>query len=343
MIDLLPSVEQQQIVDSVSSLLSDAAPVSRLRKKSGVRDEMSMWSSIANLGCFGLGMPEVVGGVGATIAEEMLVFREFGRFLLSPTFLSTTIAAHIAGMCGKQEIATRFIAGDAVAAFALPMTEMNGDPTLEQEFALIDSDNADYCIIVGAGRASVHHVGDFAAVCVRQPLDDAVSLKTASLVASNPVAYVDDKKGQIGRKVLLLVTAMMVGIAEASRDMASNYAKVREQFGKPIGTFQAIKHSCADAAVHAEAALCQTIYAALRERDRRPDAIFQANAAYLIALAAARRNTSANIQIHGGFGFTAECDAHFFLKRCNLLEQIIGSTRLRLAALMDEKSPDYAG
>jgi alkylation response protein AidB-like acyl-CoA dehydrogenase len=342
MIDLLPSVEQQQIVDSVSSLLSDAAPVSRLRKKSGVRDEMSIWSSIANLGCFGLGMPEVLGGVGATVAEEMLVFREFGRFLLSPTFLSTAIAAHIAGLCGKQEIATRLIAGDAVAAFALPITDMNCGPSLEQGFALLDSDNADYCIIVSAGHASVYPVGDFAAICVRQPLDDAVTLKTASLVANNPVAFLDESEGQINRRILLLVTAMMVGIAEASRDMASNYAKVREQFGKPIGTFQAVKHSCADAAVHAEAALCQTIYATLRERDRRPDAIFQVNAAYLIASAAARRNTSANIQIHGGFGFTAECDAHFFLKRYNLLEHIVGPTRLRQMTLMDEMSPNYA-
>jgi alkylation response protein AidB-like acyl-CoA dehydrogenase len=342
MIDLLPSVEQQQIIDNVSALLSDAAPISRLRQKSSIRDGMHVWSSIANLGCFGLGMPEALGGVGATVVEEMLVFREFGRYLLSPTFLSTTIAAHAAGLCGNQEIANRFIAGDAIAALALPMDEVECHSASEQTVLLLDSDNAGYCTMVGAGGTSVHAVGDLVPICAKQPLDDSVGLKTASLVANNPIAYLSDDDGQIGRKMLLLVTAMMVGIAEASRDMASSYAKVREQFGKPIGAFQAIKHSCADAAVHAQAALCQTIYAALRERDGRPDAVFQVNAAYLIASAAARRNTSANIQIHGAFGFTAECDAHLFLKRYNLLEQIVGPIRLRHGALMHEKSPDYA-
>lgn len=342
MIDLLPSVEQQQIVDSVSSLLGDMAPVSRLTKKSNAETRRDIWSHIANLGCYGLGMPEALGGSGGTVAEETLVFREFGRFVLSPNYLATIIATHVVELCGKGDIAGRLIAGDAIVALAVPTLETFDRPRLEQEFHLLDSDDADFCLTIGADGAALHPMTNFTSMAVARALDDTVTLKTASLTADSPAAHYADGEGLIQRKMLLLVTAMMVGISEASRDMASEYAKVREQFGKPIGTFQAIKHSCADAAVHAQAALSQTLYAALSERDRRTDSIFQINAAYLVASAAARRNTSSNIQVHGGFGYTAECTAHFFLKRYNLLEQIIGPTRQRQIAFMAEEPPEYA-
>jgi alkylation response protein AidB-like acyl-CoA dehydrogenase len=120
---------------------------------------------------------------------------------------------------------------------------------------------------------------------------------------------------------------MMAGMAEATRDMAVGYAKLREQFGQAIGAFQAIKHICADAALRAEAATCQLMFAAIETQKQSSLAPMHVTAAKLTAADALLQNAAANIQVHGGIGFTAECDAHLYMKRAHVLEQLLGSQR----------------
>jgi alkylation response protein AidB-like acyl-CoA dehydrogenase len=127
---------------------------------------------------------------------------------------------------------------------------------------------------------------------------------------------------------------MLVGIAEATRDMATAYAKTREQFGKPIGVNQAIKHRCADMAVAADAAVNQLLFAALSVQEERPDADFQVAAARVVADQAALTNARHNVQVHGGMGFTAECDAHLYVKRAHLLGRTFGGLRGAQADLL---------
>jgi alkylation response protein AidB-like acyl-CoA dehydrogenase len=133
----------------------------------------------------------------------------------------------------------------------------------------------------------------------------------------------------------VLAAAALVGIAEATRDMAAEYSKVRVQFGKPIGAYQAIKHRCADMAVRAEAASSQVLFAALSIDEGRPDDAFQAASAKVVASDAAIRNAADNIQIHGGMGYTFEHDAHLYLKRAHVFDRIAGDSRQHLAHLMD--------
>jgi alkylation response protein AidB-like acyl-CoA dehydrogenase len=133
---------------------------------------------------------------------------------------------------------------------------------------------------------------------------------------------------------LVLAAASLAGICGVVQNMAVEYAKIREQFGQPIGTFQAIKHRCADMAVRTEAASAQASFAAIALRDGRADSTFQAIAAKLIAGTYAIASAQENIQIHGAIGTTAELPAHLFLKRAHLLDLCFGAGREQKRHLM---------
>ena len=140
-------------------------------------------------------------------------------------------------------------------------------------------------------------------------------------------------------RATVLSAALLVGLAEAVRDDAVAYASERVQFGKPIGVFQAIKHPCADMAVRCEVALSQTLMAALHTRDGLADADFQAASAKAVASAAATRGAAANVQIHGGYGYTTEYDAQRFVKRAHVIDVFAGSGRSRLGDILAAPTP----
>src|SRR5262249_29947122 len=120
-----------------------------------------------------------------------------------------------------------------------------------------------------------------------------------------------------------------LGAAEAALALAVDYAKLRQQFGQPIGAFQAIKHRCADMKLRTKLLGALVLMAALSEREGRSDAAAQIAAARLLAARYALDNAAAGIQIHGAMGFTAECDAHLFLLRAHLIENVGSTARER--------------
>jgi alkylation response protein AidB-like acyl-CoA dehydrogenase len=122
---------------------------------------------------------------------------------------------------------------------------------------------------------------------------------------------------------------------EAERDMNAEYVTRRIQFGHPIGSFQAVKHRAAESAVRAESAWCQTVVALLHCAAAAPDAGLQIASAKVVAAEAAVLNGRDNIQNHGAIGFTAEHDAHLFLKRAHLYAAMLGGPRHHLRALFD--------
>ena len=139
----------------------------------------------------------------------------------------------------------------------------------------------------------------------------------------------------------VLVAAEAVGVAERTLEQSVEYAKVRQQFGKPIGTFQAIKHRCADMAVRAEVARSATTYAAVALGEREPDAARQAHVAKALAADAARLNASDTVQIHGGMGYTWEADPHLYYRRSRQLSLVAGAPsvwRERLVAQLEMKN-----
>ncbi len=126
----------------------------------------------------------------------------------------------------------------------------------------------------------------------------------------------------------MLTCAQLLGVATAARDLAVDYATTREQFGRPIGSFQAIKHRAADMAIRVEMTSAQLDMAAIAVRDAAPDAGFQVAALARLAPRAALENARAGIQIHGGIGFSAEADAQLYVKQAHLLRQMLAAPDL---------------
>src|SRR5262249_4734344 len=140
--------------------------------------------------------------------------------------------------------------------------------------------------------------------------------------------------GQLG------VAAMQVGVAETALALIVEYAKIRETFGRKIGTYQAVRHSCADMALRSEAARCQLWSAAAALKERRGDAEVHLDAAKHLANRAAVANADANIQLHGGIGVTDEHDAHVLLKHALLLARLFGDRRALRARLLHAELED---
>jgi len=306
-VDLLPSEEQQLIDDSIRSLLAERLPVSRLRETAahGAASEREAWTALADLGLFGLGLAEEKGGLGLGAAEEALAARALGRHLVSPSVLAQMLAPHLAP---DDDLRAGLVAGAVRAAFCNVIA-----PDAVQ---LIDAEGAEKVVLLANGAT----LADMPATAFRiDCIDETI------VIARPEGAFADPPRDGNADRISLLLAAYLVGIGQASLDMAVGYALTREQFGQPIGAFQAIKHMCADMAVRAAAAEAQVFHAAITFQAGVDDSA-EIAAARLLAGDAALANAKANLQIHGGMGFTAECDAHLYLKRAQVVS-MIGSSR----------------
>ncbi len=336
MIDLLPSAEQQQIIDSVAAFLAAELPLARLRPGSdGERSgdiciSAELWQRMAGLGWFGLGIPEGRGGAGLTVVEEMLLAREVGRYAASPAIAATIAAAHLA-VRGDRDLLENLVAGKQRVAIASRLCAGS------DECHLLDARGAGYCLVVDGSEARLYGTAAFDEVRAVISLDDAIVLERARL-APRVRPLLRDAAGDVGHRISLLNSAQLLGVSEAALQQSVDYAKAREQFGQAIGSFQAIKHRCADMAMRAEAAYAQVFFAGLSQAGGQPDAAYQVAAAKVISAEAALANSRSCIQLHGGIGFTAECAAHVFLKRAHLLGQLGGERRWIRTTLLSKRT-----
>jgi len=324
MVNILPTAEQQQVIDSVVEVLSRECPLDRLRKPPVPAEVGVLRRRFADLGWFRFGLSEDAGGIGFGLAEEMLVFREIGRNLISPVFAASGIAAS-AVLATQPHLSREFAAGTAVA---LALRAGGGDALL------IDAVGADWLLLVDGDAMRLTKAKVFTDRRSAASIDASVDLERA-----RPGSDAVSMKSALYWRFHLLIAAQLVGVAEACRDMASGYAKLRKQFDKPIGSFQGVAHHCADMAVRAEAALCQTLFAAITLRDGRDDAAFQVAAAVAVASEAAFRNATLSIRVHGGIGFTADCHAQRYLKRAVLLRELAGGIGRHDSTLLEAAVP----
>lgn len=336
MIDLLPDDEQQAVADNIAEVLMAEAPVARLRD--GAPEDAGLLGRLATLGWIGMGLAEADGGVGYGMAEEVLLFRSAGRHLIGPGLLAATLAAHLAARLGDTLIAAELTAGRASVALMSPIDGVSLGAAVSGRFHRLDGAGCDYSLIVTReGAALIDNTG--LAAEPRSGLDDAVALERVVLIGQAARLWLPSDVHRLDLRADILTSAILTGLSEGARDLAVDYAKVREQFGQPIGAFQAIKHMCADMAVRSEAAWSLVVFAALALADERPDTEFQSISARLLAEDAATRNAAKTIQVHGGIGYTAECDAQLFLKRARLWSGLGSSRSSRLRALLDQSEP----
>lgn len=318
MIDLIPDENQQMLAQSFADVLAAEAPLERLRGQHHC--DVPLVRRLAELGWIGLGVAEERGGLGLGTAEMALLMREAGRHLVSPRLLATMLAAEAA----DSELANSLLDGrrQASLAFAGPNTGYRLDHC-NDDLTLLLSDE---------GAVLLEDVLDAQPV---RAIDDTITLERVPLVLT-----VANKS--LALRPTVLISAILVGMMEAARDMASSYAKLREQFGQPIGAFQAVKHRCADMALACEAAWSQTAFAALALDGQRQDARFQAAAARIVAGEGVLRCVRGNIQVHGGIGFTEEFDAQLIVRRAHVWLEASGGMRPHQMALLGQPAPARA-
>jgi alkylation response protein AidB-like acyl-CoA dehydrogenase len=338
--DLLPSADQTQIVDTIRSFLTAEASVDRLREHGAIGNpDARLWPQLGELGFLGLGLAEEEGGIGLTAAEEMLVFREYGRHLVSVGIFGLVLGVRLAAAAGDQKLRDSLLAGETRVGIANPRGPVRIGERITGDFHLFEAASAPWILLVAEQGSALIARDDFSHV---QPVDatDAVqSLERARLENVIPRVWLPVSDEPLHSRALVLLASYAVGIGEGARDMAIDYAKVREQFGKPIGSFQAIKHICADMAIRSEAALCQAAFASLVFAEQHPDVDFHAVASKIVAIDMALKNTAANIQVHGAIGFTSEANAHHYLKRAHVADLLWGSLREQRERLLTFPTP----
>ena len=321
--------DQRDLRSGIGSLLAGRFDRTRLRAAvdcGGVLDR-ALWAELRAAGVFSLRSPEPAGGLGLGLAEAVLVFEELGRSLLPGPLVATELAA-AAGVTAPGSALGRAggsAPGPAGAVALLRLPQGRGPLLVEQLPSL------DLVLLLDPAAGGVHAVdpaelsGVARAVRGVDPLTPLWEV-TGRLPAGLPVPGVD--AGRLWSEGTLLTAALQVGLAARALDSAVAHAGQREQFGQPIGAFQAVQHLCADmlgrleparvavraAAVGLDSAIGTTGTAAV-QHGAQAAVEAEVAAAKLLADDAAVRGARDCLQVHGGMGFTWEADVHLLLKR----------------------------
>ena len=291
------------------------------------------WPDLATLGLFAITLPELLGGVGGTLVDQAAAVEQAAEDLVPGPVLPTVLATLLVG---DPALRAALAAGQVTAAVALgpgslTAASTNGDGgllvsgTVEPVLGAHRDATLVLCARDGDGRAVWFTVEPRPGVEVipLTPLDFSRPLGRVTLdevrIPAADVLHLDSPT-VLGRAATLFA-AEAAGVARRSLDTAVAYAKVREQFDRPIGSFQSIKHLCAEMLCRAEQAAALAWDAA-----RAPDGSLSAPAAAALALDAAVDNAKDCVQILGGIGFTWEHDAHLYLRRALANRQLIGGS-----------------
>jgi alkylation response protein AidB-like acyl-CoA dehydrogenase len=337
--DLLPSEEQLELLGLAREFLTGQQPIHTLRAR---RDEScaidrEQWAAGGEIGLLTLGLDARHGGSGRPLEDEALLFRELGRQLAPGPYLAATLGARVAALCGDADLAARIGSGRTLVGLA----ELRGDGEIGPDgikgtFDLVDAADCEYLLVVTAHGAGLCAAPDPGQAEVIESVDPGTRLAAATLETTEVSQWLPAATESIHARAVVLNAAMLAGVAEATTELATEHAKNRVQFGRPIGVNQAVKHACADMAVRAEAAVGQALFAAVSVGSARPDARFQMLAAKSVAGRAAVTNGEACIQLHGGMGFTDEHDAHLYLKRAHVLDHLLAEPTDVLAELLTQ-------
>lgn len=351
------SPEQRELRESVRDFLAATSPVSEARRLMAAGDSLdpAVWHRLAGeLGLAGLGIPEDYGGSGAGPVEQMIVAMEMGRVLLCAPYLASAVLAANAllesGDAGAQrDLLPGIAAGTTIASLAVAEDDgvwraeggrtraasTGAAVTLTGGKSFVpDGHVADLLLVVAqadAGPSLYAVTGDAPGVTRRRavPDDQASRLATVDFdgAAARPVGAAGSAPAVVGRTVMLgraALAAEQAGGAQRCLELAVAYAKVRQQFGRPIGGFQAIMHKCADMAVEVESAQVSAHYAALAAAGGAGDLPLAASMAAACCGAAFEHAAAESIQVHGAGGFTADHDVHLFFQRALAAQRVFG-------------------
>jgi alkylation response protein AidB-like acyl-CoA dehydrogenase len=292
--------DERALQGGIRDVCRGVFPMEKVRAMESGLDRAA-WRALSEAGVFSLRVSEDQGGLGLGMTHAAIVFEELGRALVPGPLVGTHCARTLSI---EEEIVTMCARGDA-------FVDHLGD--------------ADAVATVDADGVWLISKSEIESVPVPQPLDPLTPLNAVKALAQGKKIADEKTATAISLQAPVLISAFLVGIASAETDLAVAYAKDRQQFGRVIGSFQAIKHICADMLTRAEVARA-AVYAAAVHLDGNGDGdtARAVNGATLLASDAAFLNGKACVQVHGGMGFTWEIDAHLYLKRATALSAFLG-------------------
>jgi alkylation response protein AidB-like acyl-CoA dehydrogenase len=315
--------------------LASSAQVRRVVDAGGGYDE-ALWAAMVEQGWPAIAVPESDGGVGLGWVEVAVLLEQMGRYVAPAPYLQHVVALELLARGGSRHAAPAAAGAClATAAFTSVTDHRSGDAwrltgTTEPavfgpsaDVAVVRGEDAVYAVELGGLTVAAEPCMDRTREVGWLHLDD---LPAERLGGPSEVELLVD----LGA---LAYAAELLGVAEASLELAVGYAKEREQFGRPIGTFQAVKHRCADMLVDVEGMRSVVYYAAWCIAADDPGRSLAASTAKTWCSDAARRVTASCLQVHGGIGFTWESDVHLYVKRAQLDEVSFGDAVFHRARL----------
>ena len=351
------TAEQDELRASVRRFLADRAPLTRVRELMESEDgtDRGVWEQAgAQLGLQGLAVPEAYGGAGFSFAEQAIVLEEFGAALYGGPYLASAVLAATALLASPDEGARRDLlpgiaSGEVIATLAFTEDDGSWDPAAISMLAtkngtgwrlggrksfVLDGHSAGLLLVVASTTAglSLFAVDGTAAGLTKTALPTLdQTRKLARLefsdVPGRLIGSPGDAAAMLDRTLdvaAIALAAEQLGGAQRALDMAVGYAKIRHQFGRPIGSFQAIKHRCADLLLEVESLRSAVSYAAAAVAEGSAEVPVIAPLVKAYASGTFFHVAAENIQIHGGIGFTWEHDAHLYFKRAKSSELFLG-------------------
>jgi alkylation response protein AidB-like acyl-CoA dehydrogenase len=361
--DFTYSDEQAMLREGARRFLGEQCGIERVREivETDAGFDAKLWSGIAEQGWTAMHIPEQYGGAGFSYAETAILLHEMGRVLAPVPFLSSAVLAVEALLAGgSEQLRARWLpalaAGDAIGTFAIVEPGGGWDEASVSAVAEVAGDG--YAISGTKSFVTAGHIADIVIVAAR--LDAAIGLflvekadasatKLVTLDTSRtqatlemsaaPAVRLGDAGWDVVERVYdvarVALAAEQVGGLERVLEMAVQYAQERKQFGRAIGSFQAVKHLCADMLVGLESARSASGYATWALATGSDELAVAAPLAKAYCSEAFFKAAGDSIQIHGGIGFTWEHDAHLYFKRAKSTELLFGSPAQQRAVLAD--------
>jgi alkylation response protein AidB-like acyl-CoA dehydrogenase len=353
--------DQVMLRNNAREYLSEKCTTQFVRKmfddKAGFSKDM--WKEMADLGWLGLTFAEENEGLGLGMVELSLLLEEMGRAVFPGPYFASVLLAGNALKAGDKSLREKYLTGiakgEVIASMGILEQAVNWGPEaikLKAEgggggFVLNGMKRfvpfahvADVVIIPARTSNKPHGITLFAVDTKAKGVELStmtnidLTSKSSEVRLTNVMVPEENIIGDVDggwpvlkdvlQKAAVGASAEMLGAARKSMEMSVEYAKVREAFGQPIGTFQAIKHKCADMLLEVEQSHAAVYYAAWAQDAGAPDAALAASVAKAYVGDAARRVCGESIQVHGGIGFTWEFDLHLWFKRAKYYEPMYG-------------------
>ena len=322
--------EHRALAQTVAGLLtkhqSRAAARSLLEAEGDARP--ASWAELSGLGLLGLHISEEHGGSGFGLPETLVVAEQMGRYLAPGPFVPTVVTSAVLAAAGPGELQKRLLPaladGSMIGAAALggEVSQANGAAT--GNAGVVISGHLADVLLVPAGDDVLVIEKSAGGVQAEVPANLDQSRRAARIrLDAAPATVLPGARRLLTDVARAVLAAEAAGIARETTEQAAEYAKIRQQFGRPIATFQAVKHHCANMLVAAELAAAATWDAGRAGIGGGDQLSHTAAIAAALAVPAAVSNASLNIQVHGGIGFTWEHDAHLYLRRAAAIAAVV--------------------